>query len=89
MKAFNAATIRDSDTPTVTCGPMRVIKSEGELLIQLREAAQEGCAVFFLPFSPGTGAVIESQGQRNGQLRMSDCMRSFNTCHSQDTSQQS
>lgn len=64
-----------------------VVKSEKERIAELH---WWHCWCFlFLPLFTKYSTVIESQGQRNRQLRMRDCMHSFNTCHSKVTSLQS
>lgn len=78
---------------TPTCGPMSVIKSEKERIADSalwasRRKVVPFCFVFPLPLFTKYSTVIDCQGQRNRQLRMTDCMHSFNTCHSKDTSLQ-
>lgn len=72
-----------------TCGPMRVIKSEKERIADSALWASRGSVRCFFPLFTKYSTVIESQGQRNRQLRMRYCMRSFRTCHSKETSLES
>lgn len=91
VRAFDTATICDSTVTHTDMWPNECDKKwkRENCWFSLVSQQKEGCAVFFpLPLFTKYSTVIESRGQRNRQLRMTNCMHSFNTCHSKDKSLQ-